>query len=202
MIDRIWLFVPACFALNMAIGPNNLLAIANGARHGARAAALATLGRLPAFAFLISLSAIGLAEILTGSEPLFLAAKLLGATYLIFLGVKSMLFADPATHGIEPRHTSQLWSQEFKLALSNPKAILIFAAFFPQFVDSDTFVANYALLGLIFLMLELVAGLIYALLGAHFVGSRRGPSLHQISRLCGVMLVGFGLILVGTAPTS
>ncbi len=71
------LFVPACFALNLAPGPNNLLSLNNAARHGFATASLAGGGRLLAFAGMLALAASGLALVLHTSAWLFLAIKLL-----------------------------------------------------------------------------------------------------------------------------
>jgi threonine/homoserine/homoserine lactone efflux protein len=67
------LFLPACFALNLSPGPNNLLAMSNAKRFGLRTACIAGLGRLVAFAIMITLAATGLASILYASENFFLA---------------------------------------------------------------------------------------------------------------------------------
>lgn len=72
-IWKLLLFIPACFALNMAPGPNNLLAMNNARCYGFRAAFVASLGRIAAFSAMIALSASGLAVILYTSEMLFLA---------------------------------------------------------------------------------------------------------------------------------
>ena len=77
------LFVPACFALNLAPGPNNLLSLNNAARHGFAIATLAGGGRLLAFVGMLALAASGLALVLHTSAWLFLAIKLLGAGYLL-----------------------------------------------------------------------------------------------------------------------
>ena len=65
------LFLPACFALNMAPGPNNLLSVSNSTRYGYRTACLAGAGRLLAFAGMIALASAGLAVVLQTSELLF-----------------------------------------------------------------------------------------------------------------------------------
>lgn len=77
------LFIPACFALNMAPGPNNLLSVSNSTRYGFRTSCLAGFGRLLAFAGMIALASAGLAVVLQTSELLFYGIKILGAAYLI-----------------------------------------------------------------------------------------------------------------------
>ena len=65
-LSSLLLFIPACFALNMAPGPNNLLSLHNASRFGLRTACLAGGGRLLAFAGMITLAAMGLAAVATG----------------------------------------------------------------------------------------------------------------------------------------
>ena len=74
-------FIPACFALNMTPGPNNLMALNNAKRYGWSHACLAGLGRLSAFAVMITLAASGLATLLYASELFFTLLKVLGALY-------------------------------------------------------------------------------------------------------------------------
>ncbi|RZL98943.1 MAG: LysE family translocator, partial [Pedobacter sp.] len=93
-LTTLLLFIPACFALNMAPGPNNLLSINNAAHHGYRAACLAGFGRLVAFSAMIALAAMGLAAVLFASEWLFLAIKTVGALYLLWLAW-SLWTSDP-----------------------------------------------------------------------------------------------------------
>jgi len=69
------LFLPACFALNTAPGPNNLLSVSNSTRYGYRTACVAGIGRLLAFAGMIALASAGLAVVLQTSELLFYAIK-------------------------------------------------------------------------------------------------------------------------------
>ena len=88
------LFLPACFALNMAPGPNNLLSVSNATRYGYRASCLAGIGRLLAFAGMIALASAGLAVVLQTSALLFYGIKVLGAAYLVYLAVQ-LWRADP-----------------------------------------------------------------------------------------------------------
>ena len=73
------LFLPACFALNMAFGPNNLLSVGNGARHGVGIAVRASTGRLAAFALMIAVAGVGLGALLMASEVAFGLLKWIGA---------------------------------------------------------------------------------------------------------------------------
>lgn len=166
------LFLPACFALNMAPGPNNLLSLHNASRYGFTMSCLAGLGRLLAFAGMIALAAMGLAVVLHASAAAFLVVKVAGALYLFYLAVQ--LWRAPVTpqasDGSGGRGLLKLAVQEFCAAAGNPKAILIFTAFLPQFVtvDAPTPVAvQFFWLGLMFLVLEWLAIALYAWLGSH-----------------------------------
>lgn len=194
------LFIPACFALNLAFGPNNLMALTNGAQRGPGFALLAASARLLVFAPMIALSALGLGLVLSTSALVFTIVKVLGAGYLIWLGLK--LLKSPASDGPDDGQGAALclaacFRREALVAMGNPKAILIFAAFFPQFVDVDAYALSYLTLGGIFLVLEAAAILIYALVGA-FAARTAATKLHWFQRGSGVGMILFGLLLLVT----
>ena len=195
------LFLPACFALNMAFGPNNLLSVGNGARWGVGPAVVAALGRLLAFALMITVAGVGMGALLAASALAFNAVKWLGAAYLIWLGIKLLRAPTPpiaaADDAIaEAPDLRALARQEFAVAIGNPKAILISTAFFPQFVAPEAYAQSYLLLGLSFLGLEVVAIALYALLGARVRRlARGGPAMRWFNRASGSMMIGFGLLL-------
>lgn len=127
-------FIPACFALNMAPGPNNLLSLTNAKRYGVRTACLAGIGRLIAFVGMITLAATGLATLLYTSEKIFLVIKVVGGLYLLWLAYQLWGADTTASDSSETQRMSlfELARQEFLLAAGNPKAILIFTAFLPS----------------------------------------------------------------------
>jgi threonine/homoserine/homoserine lactone efflux protein len=164
------LFLPACFALNMAPGPNNLLSISNATRYGYRTSCMAGTGRLMAFAIMIALSSAGLAAVLQTSELVFHGIKVVGAAYLFYLAYQ-LWGALPEAQAESASASAGLWAlvrQEFLVAAGNPKAILIFTAFLPQFVDPAAHIASqFTVLGILFLALEWIAIGIYACIGLH-----------------------------------
>lgn len=198
------LFLPACFALNMAFGPNNLLSVSNGARWGVGPAVMAALGRLVAFALMIAVAGVGMGTLLATSALAFNLVKWAGAAYLVWLGIKllrapapPMALAGPAA--APAPNLRALARQEFSVAIGNPKAILIFTAFFPQFVAPEAYAASYLLLGMSFLLLEVVAIALYALLGARVRRlAQGGPAMRWFNRASGTMMIGFGLLLAAT----
>ncbi|VVM54395.1 LysE family translocator [Pseudomonas fluorescens] len=194
------LFLPACFALNMAPGPNNLLSVSNSTRYGYRTACVAGVGRLLAFAGMIALTSAGLAVVLQTSELLFYGIKIVGAAYLFYLAWQ-LWRADPgvenAVNGV-PAGTLTLARQEFLVAAGNPKAILIFTAFLPQFVDPNQAVTpQFAVLGALFLALELIAIGAYAYMGLHMRRWFAKPRGQRIfNRCCAGLLSAAASVLL------
>lgn len=195
------LFLPACFVLNMAPGPNNLLSMANAKRYGVSVACYAGVGRLVAFAGMITLAATGLATVLYTSEKLFFMIKVAGGLYLLWLAFQ-LWVADPSDRGNEAlgdMSLFQLARQEFLLAAGNPKAILIFTAFLPQFVDPSGHIGlQFLILGVLFLILEWVAIAVYAYFGKVLRHWFSRPSMRRLfNRLCSGLLgsAGVGLLL-------
>lgn len=194
------LFLPACFALNMAPGPNNLLSVSNSTRYGYRTSCVAGLGRLLAFAGMIALASAGLAVVLQTSELLFYGIKILGAAYLFYLAVQLWRANPQAESAVAsaPIGIMALARQEFLVAAGNPKAILIFTAFLPQFVDPAKAVTpQFAVLGALFLGLEWIAISAYAYMGLHmrrWFAEPRGKRI--FNRCCAGLLSAAASVLL------
>ncbi|MFM0156741.1 LysE family translocator [Paraburkholderia sediminicola] len=193
-----WLFfLPACFAINLAPGPNNLLSINVAARHGFMTAFVGGTGRLVAFAAMLVLAATGLAVVLHASEWFFLAIKLAGAAYLIWLAIQLWRSDAPAIDATQQDDAS-LWRiarRECLVAAGNPKAILVFTAFLPQFVDiAKPMLPQFAVLGASFLVLEWVAIALYSWAGMH-LGKWlvRAKVRRWFNRCCGAFLATIGV---------
>jgi len=195
-LSSLLLFVPACFALNMAPGPNNLLSLHNASRYGLRTACVAGGGRLLAFSAMIALASMGLAVVLHTSEYLFLVIKVLGATYLFYIAWQLWRapVGEAAALSDPPRGIWRLARQEFWVAAGNPKAILIFTAFLPQFVSvgSTTPVSEQFLtLGTLFLLLEWAAIALYGALGAYMQRWFSQPGPRRLFNRVSASLLGF-----------
>lgn len=188
-------FIPACFALNCAPGPNNMLAFSNGARLGFGPAMLGGLGRLPAFALLIVVTIVGLGAVLAASAVAFTVVKILGALYLVYVGVQLWRKAKALVR-MQSSETAigALMKRDFVMAIANPKAIAIFTAFFPQFIDASAPAwGQLAQMGAVFLALEVAAVLIYVLAGAGFGRFIRSERVFvNLNRVVGAALVAAG----------
>ena len=189
------LFIPACFALNMAPGPNNMLAFSNAARLGFGTACVGGLGRIPAFAALIGVTVLGLGAVLAASAEAFIVIKIAGALYLVYTGVLMLRKAkDLASAQGADVALKALIKRDFAMAITNPKAIAVFTAFFPQFIDPSLPAWPQLLkMGMAFLAMEVVAVALYAAAGAllgRFIRSNR--VFVNLNRAVGAALVAAG----------
>ncbi|MEZ8781253.1 LysE family translocator [Vibrio splendidus] len=198
-IWKLLLFIPACFALNMTPGPNNLLSMNNARCYGFQAAFVAGLGRILAFSGMIALAASGLAVVLYTSESLFFLIKLFGAMYLLWIAFNLWRSqASPVADVEQNKNWFALVKQEFALAAGNPKAILIFTAFLPQFVDVSANVnTQFFVLGSTFLVLEMLAISIYAAFGLYLRNWFSKPQMaKRFNKACSVFLALSGANLL------
>lgn len=189
------IFLPACFALNCAPGPNNMLAFSNAARLGFAPAFLGGLGRLPAFLLLILVTIVGLGAVLAASATAFTIIKLLGAIYLIYVGIQFWRKARAlaAARSLDLA-LGALLRRDFMMAISNPKAIAIFTAFFPQFITvSEPAWKQLTAMGGAFMLLEVAAVGLYVIAGVVLGKVLKSERVFvHLNRLVGSVLIVSG----------
>ena len=141
---QLWsLYASAVLLLCLTPGPNSLLAVTNGARFGVGKTLFSTLGCAAGLTLLIGASLSGLGLVLAASETVFYVIKWLGACYLVYLGVSLIRtrgsFADvgKASRPATPPSEIYLFGQGLWIVVMNPKAVIFFAAFLPQFYDPE-----------------------------------------------------------------
>ncbi|WP_344646886.1 LysE family translocator [Cryptosporangium japonicum] len=171
-------FLPAVILVSLIPGANQLLGFSNAVRYGTVHAVAGLAGRLAAFVVLIALVVGGLGAVLATSATALEVIKWVGVVYLAWLGVSTLRGARSATAPVTPSglRTSGLWAvsgREFLVALSNPKALLLFAALLPQFTGGSPghAAAQLALLGLVYLGIEAIVGLGYIGAGRRIGGT-------------------------------
>ncbi|WP_428552474.1 LysE family translocator [Pseudomonas edaphica] len=172
-LDTWLLFSGAALVVILIPGPLSLLMISNSLNYGLRRSYPAFLGGVFASICLLSASALGLGALLLASEQLFSALKIIGALYLFYLAWQSWQQSRLPTHGAEvpqapavPRFRA-LFGRAFVLGASNPKDILFFAAFLPQFLSSEQpFLPQLLIMIATWTVLDLLCKLAYGL-GAH-----------------------------------
>jgi len=166
-------FVPAAVLVSLIPGANQLLGLSNAVRYGPSRALAGLGGRLAAFVVLVALVVAGLGAALVASAAALEVIRWVGVAYLLWLGVVSIRSAiryDPSRPAVVAAGGRGTWTvvgREFAVAISNPKALLLFAALLPQFTAGpvgDTG-RQIVLLGLAYLLVELVVGLGYIAVG-------------------------------------
>lgn len=196
---ELWLaFVLATGVLLLLPGPTVLLIVGFALANGRRAALAATVGVVVADAVAFSVCGFGLGVALLASAELFAALKWAGALYLVFLGIRQWL-AKPEAVRVESgprRPVRRLMAQAFLVTVLNPKSLVFFIAFLPQFVDPARPVASQmAVLGGTFLGLVVVVVGSYAALAGGLRGlisSERAA--RTANRIGGSALIGAGLL--------
>ena len=195
-----WIFLPACIGMNFFPGPNNLLALVHGVRTDARYATVAGLARLPVMVVMLVLLAVGLEALLALSASAFQWLRVVGAGYLLWMAWQSITVVVPTRFDLEARKTLWLMAlSEAVVAFTNPKLILIFYAFFPQFIDPvKPVIPQIIVMGGTFILIEIGAIGLYAF-GGRWLQERfeDGQSSRWLSRFTAVALTAAaGLILV------
>ena len=138
----LWLFVLSGFLLNIAPGPDTLYIVGRSSTQGWRAGAIAALGIGAGTLVHICAAALGLSAILAASATAFTAVKIIGAAYLLYVGIsliRSAGASESSPRAIAVRQASMraIFVQGFLTNVLNPKVALFFLAFLPQFVASD-----------------------------------------------------------------
>ncbi|WP_372621695.1 LysE family translocator [Falsiroseomonas sp.] len=190
-----WLaFVAAATAMLLIPGPTILLLIGQSLGGGARNAlplvAGVALGDLTA----MTLSLAGLGAVLATSAAAFTLLKWAGAAYLVWLGVR--MWRAPVDPAAAPPLTGRRAMREaYVVTALNPKGIVFFVAFVPQFLDpARPFATQAAILVATFVTLAAANAAAYALLAARLSGAVRRPGLRRaLNRAGGAVLVGAGL---------
>lgn len=149
------LFVLAGILLNLTPGTDTMYIIARSISQGRKAGFYSSLGIAAGTVFHTLLAALGLSFLLAKSLVLFTAIKVLGAAYLIYLGIRmirSRSGVSTDTASIEPMKMGKIFVQGMITNMTNPKVGLFFLSFLPQFVDPHHQGAvPFILLGLTFI---------------------------------------------------
>ena len=197
-------FLPAAVLVALSPGANNFLAMQHGMRFGVTEAVIALTGRLMGFAVMLALAVAGLAAVLTRSQTVFELVKWAGVAYLAYLGIRSLL-ARPVTDD-EGADSPVLAGRiararrEFLTVAANPKALLLFTSFLPQFVDpAESVAAQLLVLGLLYIALELVAATGWAFLGHRLkVADLRERARRRLDQAFGGVFLGLAGLLATT----
>jgi threonine/homoserine/homoserine lactone efflux protein len=192
-------FVAACIALALLPGPVVTLLIANGLRHGTRAALINIAGVQTGLLIMIGVVAVGLTSLMATMGYWFDWLRLAGAAYLVWLGIKLIRVPVEGIGGEEvppPPPRGGFFLQGFLVLISNPKLLIFFGAFLPQFMDMSRDHASQAtLLGVTFMVIAGTTDAIYALLAGRARKLFSARRTRLVSRISGSFMIGGGIWL-------
>lgn len=205
MVDlhRALALAAAAFVMIVIPGPSVLFVISRGVTLGRRAGLATVLGNELGIAVQVAAVAAGVGAIVSRSIVVFTAIKLIGAVYLVYLGVQAVRhrrsLANAFAAGVEPKPTMQIVREGFVVGATNPKMIVFLTAILPQFVDRDSghVGTQILVLGLVCVAIALVCDSVWALAAgsAREWLVRRPERLAAIAATGGVAIVGLGVRL-------
>ena len=194
-----WLiYLMAAVGLSLTPGPNSLLALTNGALHGHRRTLWTVAGGALGFVAVIALSMLGIGALLQASASALLVLKWVGGAYLVWLGIQ--LWRAPPLQ-LQPSadtpfaRRSQLFRQGLFAAVSNPKALLFYGAFLPQFLDpARSLWLQFAVMAGTFAAIECVVEYLLARM-AHRIRPVLEGYGKRFNRICGGAFAAMGVAL-------
>lgn len=192
------LYLLAAIGLSLSPGPNGLLALTHGALHGRRKTMYTITGGAIGFVAVIALSMFGIGALLQASLGWLTVMKWVGGAYLVWLGIqvwRSPPIGIEAPGAAAARAPWSLFRQGLLSAVTNPKGILFFAAFLPQFIDpARSLLVQFAVMAGTFAATEVLTEALIASM-AH----RISPWLRRVGRrfnhACGGVFIAIGVAL-------
>ena len=203
-IETWLLYVVAVFVLTVTPGPSVLMCVTNGVNYGAKRTLFSALGSVTAVVGIMACSAIGLGAALAASEQAFNVIKWCGVAYLLYIGVTTLRstdsnfqFSSDDTNKTTEISRASLFVKGLLVGASNPKALLFFTAFFPQFINpAAPQLPQFMILGVTFVCFELFWLIFYATFA-----SRVAPWLRvkgrarAFNRASGAIFIGASALL-------
>ena len=160
------LYTAAAAGLSLTPGPNGLLALTHGALYGVRRTLFTIAGGALGFSAVIALSLFGIGALLAASAELLTVLKWVGGAYLVWLGIQ--VWRSPPL-GISERTSRAVitrvagFRQGLLAAITNPKGILFFVAFLPQFLVNDAPLAGqFLVMAATFVGIEIITEFLIA----------------------------------------
>lgn len=204
------LFVASVVLLCVTPGPDLAYIIGQSMVRGRRAGILSATGVALGSCTHAIASALGLTALIAASPLLFTVIKYIGAAYLIYLGAKMML----STFGVTKERpldvqsnmaeveTRRLMLRGFITSITNPKVLLFFIAFFPQFVviEGDHHAISFLVLGMVYALIGVMIDVLFAILAGGAAGAvAKNQTLRKmLDRVVGATFIGLGIRLALT----
>ena len=197
----IWtIYVATVLALMSTPGPSHMLMLSNSMSHGLRRSLATAVGDLSANALQMLAAGLGLAALLAASGQALNIIKWLGVAYLIWLGVRMIRNARPdrsvTRAGRVPPSLRALWMQGFFTSAANPKAVVFFAALFPQFIQPHMpFWPQFLILSATYIVIDGLFLSAYGLGSSWIAAKFKGTTRMWIERAGGGFMIIAALLL-------
>lgn len=199
------LYTTVAFIAIVSPGPAVLLAINNSIIYDLKATIFSSFGNALGLFVLSSAAMLGLGVVLKTSMILFTAFKIVGALYLIYLGIKQFRNLNNIFERVQLNHVKSsvhyfaIFRKGFLICITNPKPIIFFTALFPLFLEPTTpIVPQFFILTLTFISLSLMTLMVYAFFARSLKHWFRTRNLATwFNRISGAIFIGLGLGLLG-----
>lgn len=196
--DLWFVYFFACVGLSLSPGPNGLLALTHGALHGSRKTLFTIWGGAVGFIVVVALCMFGIGALIKSSLIWLSILKWVGGIYLVWLGIqvwRSPPITTTANYEVNAVNNWRLLRQGMLASLTNPKGILFFSAFLPQFIDPNRSLAlQFVVMASTFVVTECVVEFVLA-----SSASRIRRWLKKVgrafNRVCGGIFIAIGVAL-------
>jgi len=200
VVDNFWVFALAALMLNLTPGNDMLYVAARSTSQGVKAGIISSFGIMVGCLVHIIFAVIGISAIIAESAVAFNIIKYLGAGYLIYLGIRSILSKKKSIvirSGLKPLSNRKIFLQGVITNVLNPKVALFFLAFLPQFIHTENNNAHWQILflGIWFdvggTLVNIIVAMLFGKIGKWLSQSPRFVQWQE--RLTGIMLIVLGI---------
>ena len=196
---NIWLaFITAVLIIMSTPGPSQLLMLSNTVKNGMPRSLFTAAGDLTANFIQMVVASLGLVTLIQGSSQFFMVVKWAGVVYLVYLGLR-LIFLDSVVDlpSSESRQSSSsLYWQGFVTSAANPKAVIFFAALFPQFIEpAEPLLLQFIVLSATYLTIDGVFLCLYGKFAELLVKQLITKSRGLLSSVSGIFLIGAAILL-------
>ncbi len=193
-------FLLLCTTLAFSPGPMTLLLLSLGLKDGLRRSLPAQFGASVSYLVSILIFAVGFSELIKDYPLITRIIQVVGVAYILYLAYKQWTSSGVTitAHDATPENARSLFGKGLLTGLSNPKAIILFSAVFPQFaaIGQGSAAADIAILGLTFLLLQFASGCLYCYFGQRIKHVLENPKRRVLlQRATAVLLLGVALML-------
>lgn len=192
------LYTAAALGLSLTPGPNGLLALTHGALYGSRKTSFTIAGGALGFTAIIALSLFGIGALLAASAELLTVLKWVGGAYLVWLGIQ--VWRSPAVGTSDTPATTivtstRVFRQGLLAAITNPKGVLFFVAFLPQFLVTDSpLLIQFVIMTVTFVGIEIITETLIAL-GSERVQPFLAKFGKRVNQTFGGIFIAIGIAL-------